>query len=90
MSALSVLLTGCAGFIGWKVAEMLLEQGHTVAGVDNLNDAYDVRLKHWRLAQLEGLLGVAAAGEEKAEQCIRSKASPAIGVELSCPHRRRR
>ncbi len=47
------LLTGAAGFIASKVAELLLEDGHTVVGVDNLNDAYDVRLKHWRLAQLE-------------------------------------
>ncbi len=48
------LVTGCAGFIGWKVCEFLLADGHKVVGVDNLNDAYDVRLKHWRLAQLEG------------------------------------
>ncbi len=48
------LVTGCAGFIGAKVTEFLLREGHTVAGVDNLNDAYDVRLKQWRLAQLEG------------------------------------
>jgi nucleoside-diphosphate-sugar epimerase len=44
-------VTGCAGFIGWKVTEFLLAEGHTVVGVDNLNDAYDVRLKHWRLDQ---------------------------------------
>jgi nucleoside-diphosphate-sugar epimerase len=48
------LVTGCAGFIGWKVSEFLLGDGHAVIGADNLNDAYDVRLKHWRLAQLEG------------------------------------
>jgi len=48
------LVTGCAGFIASKVAEFLLADGHTVVGVDNMNDAYDVRLKHWRLAQLEG------------------------------------
>ena len=46
------LVTGVAGFIAAKVAEFLLEAGHTVIGVDNLNDAYDVRLKYWRLAQL--------------------------------------
>ena len=46
------LVTGAAGFIGWKVCEFLLLEGHTVVGVDNLNDAYDVRLKHWRLDQL--------------------------------------
>ena len=47
-----ILLTGCAGFIGAKVTELLLADGHTVIGIDNLNDAYDVRLKHWRLTHL--------------------------------------
>ncbi len=46
------LLTGVAGFIGARVAERLLEQGHEVYGVDNLNDAYDVRLKEYRLKKL--------------------------------------
>ena len=46
------LLTGCAGFIASNVAELLLEAGNAVYGVDNLNDAYDVVLKEWRLAQL--------------------------------------
>lgn len=46
------LVTGCAGFIGWKVSELLLRDGHSVVGLDNLNDAYDVRLKEWRLTQL--------------------------------------
>jgi len=49
---MKVLLTGCAGFIGARVAELLLDQGHTVIGVDNLNESYDVRLKHWRLDHL--------------------------------------
>jgi nucleoside-diphosphate-sugar epimerase len=47
------LVTGCAGFIGWKVTEFLLADGQTVVGVDNLNNAYDVRLKHWRLDQIK-------------------------------------
>lgn len=51
------LVTGAAGFIGSKVAELLLEQGHEVVGLDNLNDAYDVRLKEWRLDRLEGIPG---------------------------------
>jgi len=46
------LVTGAAGFIGSDVARRLLDDGHTVVGVDNLNDAYDVRLKEWRLARL--------------------------------------
>ena len=40
-----IIVTGCAGFIGWKVSEMLLDLGKEVIGIDNLNDAYDVRLK---------------------------------------------
>lgn len=48
----SYLVTGAAGFIGSKVAEQLLDAGHTVVGVDNLNDYYDVRLKEWRLSEL--------------------------------------
>lgn len=46
------LVTGCAGFIGAKVTEQLLGLGHEVVGIDELNDAYDPRLKHWRLARL--------------------------------------
>ena len=52
-----VLVTGCAGFIGSKVCQLLVDQGHTVMGADNLNDAYDVRLKRWRLDKLEALPG---------------------------------
>ena len=48
------LVTGCAGFIASRVCEMLLEQGHSVVGIDNLNDYYDVRLKDWRLSRLLG------------------------------------
>jgi len=48
------LVTGCAGFIASRVCGLLLEQGDEVVGLDSLNDAYDVRLKHWRLAQLLG------------------------------------
>ena len=47
------LLTGVAGFIGSKTAEMLLKDGHRVIGIDNLNDYYDVRLKRYRLKALK-------------------------------------
>lgn len=46
------LVTGTAGFIGYHLAERLLERGAHVVGVDNLNDYYDVRLKHARLERL--------------------------------------
>lgn len=45
----SVLITGGAGFIGFHLSKRLLEQGLTVIGFDNLNDYYDVNLKHDRL-----------------------------------------
>jgi len=51
------LVTGAAGFIGSRVIEMLIEQGHAVTGVDNLNDAYDVRMKEYRLRKLQALPG---------------------------------
>jgi nucleoside-diphosphate-sugar epimerase len=50
----NILVTGAAGFIGSRVAGMLLEQGHSVVGLDNLNDAYDIRIKQWRLNRLLG------------------------------------
>lgn len=48
------LVTGAAGFIGARVAALLLSEGHRVTGLDELNAAYDVRLKEWRLAKLHG------------------------------------
>ncbi len=67
-SNIKILVTGAAGFIGWKVCEFLLTKPDlipaddgtmkpsddtTIIGIDNLNDYYDVRLKKWRLKQLE-------------------------------------
>jgi nucleoside-diphosphate-sugar epimerase len=53
----SYLVTGAAGFIGARLAEMLVAAGHSVTGVDNLNDAYDVRMKEHRLGKLTALPG---------------------------------
>lgn len=65
---MNILVTGAAGFIGWKVCELLLTKPElipnglndqndinalNVIGIDNMNDYYDVRLKQWRLDQLK-------------------------------------
>ena len=46
------LVTGAAGFIASRVCEFLLTEGHSITALDSLNDAYDVRLKQWRLDRL--------------------------------------
>lgn len=50
---MTVLVTGCAGFVGWRTSQFLLQAGHRVIGLDNLNPYYPVALKRWRLAELE-------------------------------------
>jgi UDP-glucuronate 4-epimerase len=50
---MNFLVTGAAGFIGYHVTERLLDAGHRVVGIDNLNDYYDVNLKLARLGRLE-------------------------------------
>ena len=47
-------MTGVAGFIGMHSAKKLLDDGHEIIGIDNLNDYYDVTLKEDRLKTLEG------------------------------------
>ena len=54
---MKILVTGAAGFIGFHTAKTLLERGDEVVGLDNLNEYYDVTLKHARLAILERYAG---------------------------------
>jgi nucleoside-diphosphate-sugar epimerase len=49
---MKLLITGCAGFIGARTAELALAAGHEVVGIDNCNDYYDPALKHHRLEPL--------------------------------------
>ncbi|GAB4389891.1 MAG: NAD-dependent epimerase [Thermodesulfovibrionales bacterium] len=49
----SILVTGALGFVGRKTAEALMDKGYRVVGVDNVNDYYDIRLKDYRLRELE-------------------------------------
>lgn len=52
---MNILVTGIAGFIGSRVAQMLVQRGDTIVGVDNINDYYDVQLKYARLRELLGV-----------------------------------
>ncbi len=52
-----ILLTGCAGFIGYHAARTLLAAGYQVIGIDNLNDYYDPALKRARLIGLQDIDG---------------------------------
>lgn len=49
----TTLITGAAGFIGSRTSQMLLDQGHHVIAIDNLNNYYDVRIKNYRIEQLK-------------------------------------
>lgn len=54
---MKILVTGTAGFIGYFTAQRLLNDGHTVYGIDNLNGYYDIQLKKDRLNNLQRLPG---------------------------------
>ena len=49
---MKILITGAAGFIGFHLSKLLLEKGHSVVGLDNINDYYDINLKYARLNEL--------------------------------------
>ncbi|MEO7839144.1 MAG: GDP-mannose 4,6-dehydratase, partial [Anaerolineales bacterium] len=51
------LITGAAGFIGARTAELLIRDGHTIVGIDNMNDAYDPRIKEYRLRKMQSMPG---------------------------------
>ena len=48
-----ILITGCAGFIGFHFSKKMLIEGHKVIGVDNLNNYYDINLKKARIEELK-------------------------------------
>lgn len=61
---MKILVTGAAGFIGFHTSKRLLEDGHDVFGLDNLNDYYDVQLKKDRLSLLRTYPGFDFARED--------------------------
>jgi UDP-glucuronate 4-epimerase len=50
---MKILITGCAGFIGYHCTKRLLDRGHSIVGIDNLNNYYSTKLKLDRLAQIK-------------------------------------
>lgn len=82
-----ILVTGCAGFIGFHVVKRLLADGCTVVGVDNLNDYYDVNLKKARLEQLQKFAGfsfrLASLEDRQAMENVFSSYQPAIVINLA-------
>ena len=95
-----ILITGCAGFIGFHLTRKAILLGYQVAGVDNLNDYYDVSLKKTRLQLLNGLpgftfrqldladqQGVARLFRENAFTCVINLAAQAgVRYSLINPH----
>ncbi|EIM76400.1 nad-dependent epimerase/dehydratase [Nitritalea halalkaliphila LW7] len=63
------LITGTAGFIGFHLANVLLERGDAVIGVDNINDYYDVNLKYQRLE----MAGIDPERAKTGERCFSSR-----------------
>src|SRR3954469_4512475 len=53
LQAMTILVTGAAGFLGMHVAKRLLQRGERVVGVDNMDAYYSLELKEARLAELE-------------------------------------
>ena len=66
---MKILVTGSAGFIGSNVARRLAGEGHSVVGVDCINDYYDPRLKYGRLAEA-GICGPVAGDEERTSRTL--------------------
>ncbi|GGJ24923.1 NAD-dependent epimerase [Deinococcus roseus] len=95
-----ILVTGTAGFIGSHLATRFLERGDEVIGIDNVNDYYDVRLKHARMARLEkypnytfhqlsledreGIYGVFE--KEKPQKVVNLAAQAGVRYSLQNPH----
>ena len=80
---MKILVTGAAGFIGFYVSKILTSKGHTVVGLDNINDYYDVNLKFSRLNEL----GIDRAEASKFNVICQSKTSDFSFVRMNLEDR---
>ena len=72
---MKILVTGAAGFIGAAVSQYLINRGDQVVGIDNINDYYDVNLKHARLDEIKlsnaaGLFSFIEMGVEERDKMV--------------------
>ena len=97
---MDIIVTGAAGFIGFHLSKRLIADGHTIIGIDDVNDYYDVKLKEARLAQLQnadaftfyrqdiaerdGLDGIFA--DHKADRVIHLAAQAGVRYSIDHPH----
>ncbi|MAY14832.1 MULTISPECIES: NAD-dependent epimerase [Thalassolituus] len=97
---MKILVTGAAGFIGAFTSKRFVEQGHEVIGIDNLNDYYDVNLKHGRLGWLAEQSGFtfkqvelsdraavdAVFAEHKFDRVVHLAAQAGVRYSITNPH----
>jgi len=97
---MKVLVTGSAGFIGMNLTKSLLLEGHTVVGIDNFNDYYDVNLKRARHAEIDphpNFTGIESdlCDMEALQDCFKQNsfdvvcnlaAQAGVRYSIECPH----
>ena len=75
---MNYLITGSSGFIGHHLCKKILKEGHSVIGVDNQNDYYDVRLKKDRETELNEFLKREGVSRKKYKFSLRYIAFPTL------------